>query len=517
MKGPGSAHARRRGFPPLWAGLLAAATIAIVLFFAWSGFNPFSRPFTLKADVYTANAMQSGSPVRIAGIDVGTVTSVDPLPGRVPMSRVTMQINGNGLPLHSDAELAIRSRLLLEGNYFVDLNPGSPAAPKLGSGATLPPTQATGPVQLSQVLTALQSDTRADLQSLLHELGHGLSGGGAEGFRNSVPYWADAYRGSSIVSESSLGTSPHDLSGVVRGQRHTLGALSNEPAVLEGLISNFDVTAGAFARENGALEQTVPALRDTVTAGTPALASLDAALPPLRSFARQALPGVQSSIPTLSASIPFVQQARGLVSQAELRGLVRDLRPTIPALVSLDRESVPMLNESRALSSCQNHVLLPFAETPIPDPDFPANSGQPFYKQAPRTLVGLAGESREADSISTMFRILLLAGPTTVVEPGDGGTQFFGTAAYPPQGVRPAAPAQRPRFRPDVACETQQPPDLNAPGGAADGSVTPHPLPLAQTAPSYRRLAKRANTALAQLEATMRKQAAEFPSLGSGR
>jgi hypothetical protein len=38
--------------------------------------------------------------------------------------------------------------------------------------------------------------------------------------------------------------------------------------------------------------------------------------------------------------------------------------------------------------------------------------------------------------------------------------------------VRPIRPNSRPVFRPNIPCETQQPPDLNAPGGTPDKAVT---------------------------------------------
>ncbi len=209
--------------------------------------------------------------------------------------------------------------------------------------------------------------------------------------------------------------------------------------------------------------------------GRPALASLDAALPTLRAFARDALPGVRSSLPTLRESRPFIRQARGLVSEDELRGLTADLRVAIPALARVNRGSIPLLDENRALSACQNEVLLPFATTPIPDPDFPANSGQPFYKLGPRGFVGLSGESRLFDANSPLFHINFGTGPTTVVM-GDQGENFFAQAPEAPAGIRPIRPNDRPKFRPDIPCETQEPPDMNAPGGRADRSLTPSNL-----------------------------------------
>ena len=40
------------------------------------------------------------------------------------MVKVTMEMKESGLPIHKDATLKIRSRIFLEGNFFVDLTPG---------------------------------------------------------------------------------------------------------------------------------------------------------------------------------------------------------------------------------------------------------------------------------------------------------------------------------------------------------------------------------------------------------
>ena len=52
------APVRRRGFragmPPFWAGVIASVVILVVVFFAFTGANPFSHPFQLKADFLTA-------------------------------------------------------------------------------------------------------------------------------------------------------------------------------------------------------------------------------------------------------------------------------------------------------------------------------------------------------------------------------------------------------------------------------------------------------------------------------
>ena len=69
----------------------------------------------------------------------------------------------------------IRPRIFLEGNFFIDLDPGSPSAPEMDSGATIPVSHTSTAVQLDEILTALQSPVRADLSRLLESFGTALT------------------------------------------------------------------------------------------------------------------------------------------------------------------------------------------------------------------------------------------------------------------------------------------------------------------------------------------------------
>jgi phospholipid/cholesterol/gamma-HCH transport system substrate-binding protein len=443
---------RDNGMTPFRAGILALVVLALFAYFGFSKSNPFSNPYEFKAVFSDVNNLKPKSPVRIAGVEVGKVTKVEPVENGKGAAQVTMEVQDKGLPIKRDAELKIRPRIFLEGNFFVDMEPGSPSADDLPDHGVIPVTQTAAPVQFGDLLTALQRDTRTDLQTFLREYSKGLSNGGAEGFNEAIKYWKPAYLNSSLANDASLGQDPNrDLQRLLKGQQKTFAALVKDENALKGLVTNFNVTAGAFAREDVALAAAVPALRDTLRVGYPALGSLDAALPSLRAFAHDALPGVRSSDPTLAASTPFITQARLLMSEDELRGTARVLRQTIPDVVKFDQTSVPFLRESRALSACTNNVLVPFMDLKIPNPETgkeAENSDQPVRAQLQRGMPGLSGESRLSD----------------------GNNQYFHAGVTPPGSrVRPGPPPDGGSMpiphRPDIPCETQELPNLHAPGG----------------------------------------------------
>jgi virulence factor Mce-like protein len=441
------------------AGVIALVVTLVACYFGFTKANPFAQHFELRAAFKTTNNLRPNSPVRIAGVTVGKVTKVARAGDDGAI--VTLRIDDKGQPIHSDAHAAIRPRIFLEGNFFVDLQPGTPSAPVLGDDDIIPVNQTDTPVQLDQVLTALQSDTRADLQGVLKDYASALKGRGARGYRNSLKYWKPAYRDSAIVADASLGEAEHDFSRYIRGAATVAAALDRSPEQLKSLITDFNTTAAALARSQSSLRGALAELPRTLRAAQPALGKLNASFPPLRAFVRDLRPGVRNSLPAIKASIPLVQQLRGLISKPELRGLVGDLRPTVPSLARLTSETVPLYEQVRAAASCQNEVILPWTQDTVKDPNFPSSG--PVYQESVKPLPGLAGESRSGDANGQWFRVLAAGGQNIVtLRPGT-----FTAFPSPIQGSNPPEPTTRPPLNRTVPCETQEQPNLESiPGGA---------------------------------------------------
>ena len=161
-------------------GLVALILAAVVLFFGFTKDIPFTHGFLVKAQFESANSIRPNSPVRIAGVEVGKVKSVTGVEDS-NAALLTMELDDSALPLHEDATAKIRPRIFLEGNFFVDLKPGTPGAPTLDSGDTITVSQTASPVQLDQVLTSLQSDSREDVKALLNGLNTALNSKDASG------------------------------------------------------------------------------------------------------------------------------------------------------------------------------------------------------------------------------------------------------------------------------------------------------------------------------------------------
>src|SRR3954454_24493230 len=245
---------RRRGggISTFTVGLVALVVTLVGVYLGFTKSIPFRHHYTVKAAFKSANNLRNASPVRIAGVEVGEVTTIERAHPGDNGALVTMQIKDNGRPLHPDATFKIRPRIFLEGNFFVDVTQGS-SGKEVPKDHVFPVNQTATPVQFDQVLTALQSDTRENLKGLLREYAAGLKGRGARGFNRSIKYWKPAYRDSAIVSEAMLGEHEHDLSGYIDRGGVVAGALDRDRQRLKDFITNFRQTAGAFARENTSL------------------------------------------------------------------------------------------------------------------------------------------------------------------------------------------------------------------------------------------------------------------------
>ncbi|HEX5782853.1 MAG TPA: MlaD family protein, partial [Solirubrobacteraceae bacterium] len=403
---------RRKPRSPVLIGLIALAVIVVLVFLGWTKDLPFTTPYQVNAVFQSANSIRPGSPVRIAGVDVGKVKEVRADEDNPDQAVVVLAIDDDGLPLHEDATAKIRPRIFLEGNFFVDLKTGSPSAPELEDGGTIKVTQTASPVQLDQVLTSLQSDTRQDLKDVLNELAvtlnseptaaedrdaHPSTRGetAAESFNDAYDDIPEAERSTAIVLDAFLGTEPgRDLARLIDGTARTTGALIRNENALRGLITNFNTTMAAFASESGNLRRSIRELPLTLTSANRALASLNEAFPSTRAFAREIIPGVRETPATIEAALPWIDQARPLMGRNELGGVAAELSPAAEELAKLTDRALDLLPQTDLASKCARDVLLPTGDVVIED-EF--TTGVENYKEFFYTLVGLSGEGQNFD------------------------------------------------------------------------------------------------------------------------
>jgi phospholipid/cholesterol/gamma-HCH transport system substrate-binding protein len=444
------------------AGLMAIAFVVVSVWLAFGGPTPYDRKFELNAIVESGSELHSRTPVRIAGVDVGKVKKVERGPGA--LATVTMELDQRALPLHRDATLKIRPRIFLEGNFFIDLGPGTPSAPKLKDGGTIPLAQTAIPVQLDQVLGSLRRSNRRDLLEMVDGLGESLADGGAEALNDSLPFWGPAFARGSQAMEALRGRRQDDLSGVIAESQTVASALSDRRGELADAVTGLARTAGALAARREQLARSIPEFDALLREARPSFAALNDLFPTARAFVAEARPGIREAPATLRLANPLLTQLQGLLSPAEAPALIRVGDPAIRALARLQPELRDLLALVTPVTDCARRNVVPTLKTVIHDP--PLTDGRPevpIYRELLNGLVGLASASQNFDGNGPALRYHSGFGDESF---GTGtipsvGEALVGVTSEPLLGARPLYTGVIPPYRPNVPCRTQKPPDLN--------------------------------------------------------
>jgi ABC-type transporter Mla subunit MlaD len=348
----------------------------------------------------------------------------------------------------------------------------------LASGSMLPAAQTSGPVQLDRVLADLNSNSRANLQTLLQGLGLALNSVGApaangtqdpntraltggQALNLSLKYSADAFRASAIVNQALLGIAPHDLSGAVKGQQEVLAALAASGSQLPSLVDNFNATMAALASRQAQLTATIAALPPWLQATDQALGPLNASFLPTQRFARALIPGVNQLDQTIGTGLPWLQQATALMSRKELGGLLSYLTPAVQNTSRSLSATRTLLQASDLFAQCFSHNLIPVGNQVIQDP--PNSTGIPVYQEFFQSAVGLAGAAQNFDGNGRYLRASAAGGSDRVATSAiTHGGPLYGNAVLPPLGTRPAWPGKTPPLKRTLACYRNPAPDLNS-------------------------------------------------------
>lgn len=144
-------------------GALVRLLIFVVLagFLALMEINTLTGPHVGTTDTYHAmfggsdgvSGLRTGNPVRVAGVDVGKVTSVDLVDAR--HAKVSFTANGNQtLTTHTNA--IVRYANLLGQRYLALTDSGEGRARKLAPGATIPDTRTQPALSLTDLFNGFR-------------------------------------------------------------------------------------------------------------------------------------------------------------------------------------------------------------------------------------------------------------------------------------------------------------------------------------------------------------------------
>jgi phospholipid/cholesterol/gamma-HCH transport system substrate-binding protein len=226
---------------------------------------------------------------------------------------------------------------------FVELDPGD-AKTEMPKDGTIPVQNTAPDINQDEILSALDTDTRAYLQLLVNGLGQGLKGRSTD-LRNVFKQLGPTHQDLARLSKA-IAARRQNLARLVHNYGQLTAELADKDHEIANLVDASSAVFRAFAAENqnvstavarlpGALNTTANTLQKVNTLSRVMRPSLDSLRPAFRSLNtanHEVLPFVKEAAPITRNQIrPFVRTARPYVSES-LKPASVNLARAIPDL-----------------------------------------------------------------------------------------------------------------------------------------------------------------------------------------
>jgi phospholipid/cholesterol/gamma-HCH transport system substrate-binding protein len=341
----------RRDFVAIIGLFVLALAIVGYILFHQPAFSFNQSYYTVRAQFANAAAVTpgQGQAVTIAGVQVGQVGTVTLENGRAV---VTMNIYRKYAPIYRDATVLLRPRTPLKDMYLA-LDPGNVQSGALPAGSTLG-TSATSPtVDLDQILSALDADTRSYLLLLLS--------GGAGAFRDPSTTPVASHDASSIPGPGAtpspgavsalqgtfkrfaplgrdtrtfatlLAARNQNLRTAIHNLQRVATSLGSVDGQLASLIAASNTNFSAIASQDANLEAGLSLLPGTLTQTDTTLGKVQRFSAQLGPTLSQLLPFAHALGPALSASRPLFHDTTPVI-KSQLRPFAVAVQPLAKAL-----------------------------------------------------------------------------------------------------------------------------------------------------------------------------------------
>jgi phospholipid/cholesterol/gamma-HCH transport system substrate-binding protein len=328
--------------------LLAAALVVLVLVLGTGASSDDGGTYRVRAIFDSASFLVPGEDVKISGVKVGAIESLDVTSGN--KAAILLRIDDPAFQdFKQDAFCTIRLQSLI-GEKFVACQPAQPKsansdpAPPLhqiqhgdNEGEyLLPVTNTSAPVDLDMLNNIMRQPERQRFAIILNELGVGLAGNGRQ--LNVVIRRADPalYQLDRLLA--ILASQNRVLADLARDSDAALAPLARQSESITDFIDKAGSTASATAARGDALEQnfakfpafltelrpTMRRLGEFAAAGTPVMTDLRAAAPSINTFFKQLGPFSTAALPTFRTLGDLADTGREALPAAE--PIIRDIR-----------------------------------------------------------------------------------------------------------------------------------------------------------------------------------------------
>jgi phospholipid/cholesterol/gamma-HCH transport system substrate-binding protein len=315
---------------------LSCFGILLFLWITFGGPTPFkAKPYQIQIPFNEATQLAEQSDVRISGVSVGKVQSIEESPNG-KRAQATIDIEDKYAPIPAGTRAILRTKTLL-GETYVELTPGSPNGPKLHDGETLPLAQVAESVQLDEIFRTFNTRTRAAFQEWLQESALAIEGRGqslSTAFAEFDPTFTEFDKLFRVLDTQRLAVKQLFRNGAI-----TFRALRGREGQLADLIRNSNAVFQTTARRDKDIEalfRAFPTFEDQSRLTLNRLREFAVNTDPLM---KQLVPAAEQLSPTLIAFSHLAPQAKGFFEGLEP---VIDRAPTgFPALRRFFRDEFP--------------------------------------------------------------------------------------------------------------------------------------------------------------------------------
>jgi phospholipid/cholesterol/gamma-HCH transport system substrate-binding protein len=314
---------------------LSCFGILLFLWITFGGPTPFkakSYEITIPFDEATQLAQQSD--VRISGVNVGKVKSIERNPDKLAIA--TIEIDDKYAPIPKDTRAILRTKTLLAETY-VELTPGDRDGPKLDDGGQLHAANVASSVQIDEIFRTFDPRTRAAFQEWMQEAAVAIDGRGqilSTAFGELDTTFSEFDQLFRTLDTQQLAVRQLFSNGAV-----ALDALRGRGGQLADLIRNSNnvfTTTAARDRDIEALFRAFPTFEDESRLTLDRLKEFAVNTDPLM---RQLVPAAEQLSPTLVALTNLAPESKGFFEG--FATVIARSTTGFPALRKLFRDDFP--------------------------------------------------------------------------------------------------------------------------------------------------------------------------------
>jgi phospholipid/cholesterol/gamma-HCH transport system substrate-binding protein len=305
-----------------------------------------ASPYTLNAEFSTGQALTpgQGQEVTISGVKVGEVGNVTLKNG---VADVSLQIDPSYQHvIHTDATALTRPRTGLQ-DMFIELDPGSKSSPVAKPGFTIPVSNTNPEVNVDEILSSLDGDTRSYLDLLVNGAGQGLQGKGGDELAQVLERFEPTHRDLARVN-GAVAVRGRDLQQLVNSLQRLNTALATKQSQIVSLVDASNTVFRAFASQDGNVSRAIADLPGTLQQTTQTLAKVQSFATLLGPTARNLLPAARA-LPAANAALSALAKPSAPIVKNQIRPFVVAARPLVrnlrPAAINLAK-ATPNLSKT---------------------------------------------------------------------------------------------------------------------------------------------------------------------------